>query len=212
MAQRRIARSYDLASGPPGGLTAFAPLHLEASMTIHRRVLVLGGARSGKSRMAQKLAESSSPSRIFIATAQAYDGEMQERIAQHRSERDASWETHEAPLDLADAICVSAKTERVVLVDCLTLWLSNIMMEQRDPVQETDVLVAALKQVEGPVILVSNEVGHGIVPSTPLGRSFRDEQGRLNQRIAQACDAVVFVAAGCPVLLKPAPPLDLQLG
>jgi adenosylcobinamide kinase/adenosylcobinamide-phosphate guanylyltransferase len=181
-------------------------------MTIHRRVLVLGGARSGKSRTALHLAESASATRILIATAQAHDDEMRERIAHHRSERDASWQTREAPLDLAEAIRANAAPGRIVLVDCLTLWLSNIMLDERDAVREVDALIDAVAGTDGPVVLVSNEVGQGIVPATALGRTFRDEQGRLNQRMAEMCDAVVFVAAGCPVLLKPAPPLHLALG
>lgn len=181
-------------------------------MSVHRRVLVLGGARSGKSRIAQQWAEATSRTRVLIATAQAFDAEMQERIAHHRSERDASWEVREAALDLVPALRMAAAPDRIVLVDCLTLWLSNVMLDGRDARRETDALIDALKALEGPVLLVSNEVGQGIVPATALGRAFRDEQGRLNQRIAAACDAVVFVAAGCPVLLKPAPPLNLRLG
>lgn len=180
-------------------------------MTIHRRVLVLGGARSGKSRTAQQLAESASSERIYIATAQAFDDEMRERIARHRTERDESWRTVDAPLELPQAVQAQTAPRKSVLVDCLTLWLSNIVLAERDPTPETDRLIQAVRQAQGPLILVSNEVGHGIVPSTPLGRMFRDEQGRLNQRIAEACDAVVFVAAGCPILLKPSPPLQLHL-
>jgi adenosylcobinamide kinase / adenosylcobinamide-phosphate guanylyltransferase len=180
-------------------------------MHVHRRVLVLGGARSGKSRTALQLAESASARRIYIATAQAYDDEMRDRIAQHRMERDGSWETQEAPLDLCKAIQAHAGPGRAVLVDCLTLWLSNILLAERDLEHETDLLRQTVREASGPLILVSNEVGHGIVPATALGRTFRDEQGRLNQRIAEVCDAVVFVAAGCPILLKPAPPLQLAL-
>jgi adenosylcobinamide kinase / adenosylcobinamide-phosphate guanylyltransferase len=181
-------------------------------MTTHRRALVLGGARSGKSRTALELAEASSETRILIATAQGFDDEMRERIAHHRSERDPSWKTVEAPLDLIAAIRANAGPSRIVLVDCLTLWLSNLIMNERDPNREVDALIDVLTGIAGPVVLVSNEVGQGIVPTTALGRSFRDQQGRLNQRIAEVCDAVVFVTAGCPVLLKPAPPLDLRLG
>lgn len=181
-------------------------------MTVHRHVLILGGARSGKSRTALELAETSSAARILIATAQAFDDEMRERIAHHRVERGPSWTTVEAPLDLAAAIRANAGPDRVVLVDCLTLWLSNLMMNERDPIQEVDVFIDALKNVASPIVLVSNEVGQGIVPATSLGRSFRDHQGRLNQGLAEACDAVVFVAAGCPILLKPAPLLNLCLG
>lgn len=180
-------------------------------MHVHRRVLVLGGARSGKSRTALQLAESASARRTYIATAQAYDDEMRDRIAQHRMERDGSWETQDAPLDLCETIQAHAGPGRVVLVDCLTLWLSNILLAERDLEQETDRLKQTVREASGPLILVSNEVGHGIVPETPLGRIFRDEQGRLNQRIAEVCDAVVFVAAGCPLLLKPAPSLRLAL-
>src|SRR3712207_2991396 len=181
-------------------------------MTLHRRVLVLGGVRSGKSRTAQQVAESGSSQRTYIATAQAYDDEMRARIAQHQSERDQSWRTVDAPLELAHAITDQTGSGKAVLVDCLTLWLSNMLLAERDLTHEADRLVEAVQAAQGPLILVSNEVGHGIVPATPLGRRFRDEQGRLNQRVAEACDAVVFVAAGCPILLKPAPPLDVKLG
>ena len=181
-------------------------------MTIHRRVLVLGGARSGKSRTAQAIAEAASVNRTYIATAQAFDEEMRERIGRHRSERDGSWRTQEAPLELPEAIRAHAGPGKAVLVDCLTLWLSNLLMAERDPDMEGERLVRAVSEAAGPLILVSNEVGHGIVPATPLGRLFRDGQGRLNQRVAEACDAVVFVTAGCPLLIKPAPPLELRLG
>jgi len=180
-------------------------------MTTHRRVLVLGGARSGKSRTAQALAETASDRRIYVATAQAFDDEMRERIAHHQTERDSLWETLEAPFELARTIRTETGADRVVLVDCLTLWLSNILLAERDPDREAELLVQAVSGAAGPLVLVSNEVGHGIVPQTALGRRFRDEQGRLNQRIAAACDAVVLVAAGCPVLIKPAPPLQVRL-
>jgi adenosylcobinamide kinase/adenosylcobinamide-phosphate guanylyltransferase len=180
-------------------------------MTTYRRALILGGARSGKSRTAQALAEAASITRVYIATAQALDHEMRERIAHHQAQRDGLWKTCEAPFELAKAIRLQVGPDRVVLVDCLTLWLSNILLAEQDLDRETDQLLQAIGDAPGALILVSNEVGHGIVPSTPLGRVFRDAQGRLNQRIAEACDAVVFVAAGCPVLLKPAPPLQLTL-
>jgi adenosylcobinamide kinase / adenosylcobinamide-phosphate guanylyltransferase len=178
--------------------------------------LVLGGARSGKSTHAEKLVTGSlfgavpRPA-VYIATAEAGDVEMATRIMAHRTRRGAAWTTIEEPLKLAEALEAAAAHGQPVLVDCLTLWLSNIVLAERDPTPEADRLVQAVRRAQGPLILVSNEVGHGIVPSTPLGRMFRDEQGRLNQRIAEACDAVVFVAAGCPILLKPSPPLQLHL-
>jgi adenosylcobinamide kinase/adenosylcobinamide-phosphate guanylyltransferase len=181
-------------------------------MTLYRTALILGGARSGKSRLALQWAQDAAPFRILIATAQAFDDEMRARIALHQEERDETWRTEETPMELAQAIRTHAKPGQVVLVDCLTLWLSNILLAGRDVKREADALADAVREAKGPLILVSNEVGHGIVPATPLGRAFRDEQGRLNQLIAQACEAVAFVAAGYPVLLKPSPPLNLQLG
>lgn len=167
-------------------------------------LLVLGGARSGKSGFAQGLAEDSGLDAIFIATAQAYDREMEERIARHAKARDARWRLVEAPFDLTDAITAHADVGCILLVDCLTLWLSNIMLRGDDVDRATGTLVAAVSVLRGPVILVSNEVGSGIVPDTVLGRRFRDEQGRLNQALARTCNAVVLVAAGLPLRLKPA--------
>jgi adenosylcobinamide kinase/adenosylcobinamide-phosphate guanylyltransferase len=176
-----------------------------------RRVLVLGGARSGKSRYAQALAEATPAAKIFIATAQAGDEEMQDRIAQHRRTRGSGWVTREEPLDLPAVLGVETGPDRVALVDCLTLWLSNVMLADRDTDRATNDLVAALAGNRGPVILVSNEVGSGIVPATALGRAFRDAQGRHNQAAAAACDAVVLVTAGCPTLIKPGAAFDLPL-
>jgi adenosylcobinamide kinase/adenosylcobinamide-phosphate guanylyltransferase len=180
-------------------------------MISSRRTLVLGGARSGKSRTAQGLVEAAPGERIYVATAQALDEEMHLRIERHRAERAGPWTTCEAPLALAEAIRRETGPGRVVLVECLTLWLSNVLLADRDPEGATQELIEAASAAAGPLVLVSNEVGHGIVPATPLGRAFRDAQGRLNQAAAEACDAVIFVAAGCPVLLKPAPPLRLTL-
>ncbi len=159
--------------------------------------LILGGARSGKSARALALA---APPRAFIATAEAGDGEMAERIDRHKAERGEDWALIEAPLELPAAL--SEAGGRTALVDCLTLWLSNLMAAGREPEAETARLIAALRAARGPVILVSNEIGLGLVPMEPLSRRFRDEQGRLNQRIAAAADRVEFVAAGLPIRLK----------
>lgn len=167
--------------------------------------LVLGGARSGKSAHAQALAEASGLDRVFVATAHAYDDEMVGRIARHVAARDATWRTIDAPYDLVDALAGHAAPARVLLVDCLTLWLSNLMLRGDDPAKAEATLTERVYRLAGPTILVSNEVGAGIVPETPLGRSFRDAQGRLNQAMAAACDAVVLVTAGLPRQLKPAP-------
>ena len=170
-------------------------------MTGIRHRLVLGGARSGKSRHAQALAEATGPRRTYLATAEARDEEMAVRIARHQAERGQGWQTLEAPLDMPVALGTVAESD-VVLVDCLTLWLTNVMLGERDVDAETEALVAALATAPRPVILVSNEVGLGLVPETPLGRAFRDAQGRLNQRVAEVVEEVRFVAAGLPLVLK----------
>jgi adenosylcobinamide kinase/adenosylcobinamide-phosphate guanylyltransferase len=164
--------------------------------------LILGGARSGKSRLAERLARESGRERVYVATAQAFDDEMAERIARHRIDRGDGWTTVETPLDLAAAVRGESEPGRVLLVDCLTLWLSNVMLAGRDVAAGIDDLVDAVTAVQAPLVLVSNEVGLGIVPDTPLGRRFRDAQGILNQRIAAVVPRVVFVAAGLPLALK----------
>lgn len=164
--------------------------------------LVLGGARSGKSRYAEALVERL-PARVYLATAEARDGEMADRIARHRARRGAGWSTVEAPVDLAEAVAAAAGPGRAVLVDCLTLWLGNLMEAGRDIDVEAGRLSEALGAVAGPVVLVSNEVGHGIVPDNALARRFRDHAGRLHQAVAAVAASVVFVAAGLPVALKP---------
>ncbi len=165
--------------------------------------LILGGARSGKS--ARALALAGEPPHVFIATAEALDEEMRERIRLHRAGRGESWGLVEEPLELAAAIRVNTAEGATVVVDCLTLWLSNLMHHGRDLEAETGALVAALAGAPGRVVLVSNEVGMGLVPDNALGRDFRDAQGRLNQRIAGVADHVEFVAAGLPLVLKGAP-------
>jgi len=169
-----------------------------------RTALVLGGARSGKSRFAQGLAERARANRIFVATAQAGDEEMRLRIDRHRRERGAGWSTVETPTDLAAVVARESRQDFVLLVDCITLWLSNLMAAGRDPEKSVEQLIRLLPEAPGPVILVSNEIGLGLVPETALGREFRDCQGRANQRIAAACELAIFVAAGCPMQLKPA--------
>lgn len=163
---------------------------------------ILGGARSGKSRRALQLAESLNTQRAFIATAEPLDDEMKARILRHMSERSLGWDTIEAPLKLVEALSRDDVPDKVCVVDCLTLWLSNLMHHDRDVDLETERLCAHLNEHAGSIILVSNEVGLGLVPETPLGRAFRDAQGRLNQRVADVCDTVEFVAAGLPIKLK----------
>lgn len=162
--------------------------------------VLIGGARSGKSRRALELALSQSGPHVFIATAEAYDEEMRARIDLHREERGPEWRTMEAPIDLADA--VRSIESGTVLVDCCTLWLSNIMLAGRDVEQDTAALLRVLSDVPVPVFLVTNEVGSGIVPETVLGRLFRDEQGRFNQRLAGLADRVELIVAGLPLTLK----------
>ncbi|MFC3693870.1 bifunctional adenosylcobinamide kinase/adenosylcobinamide-phosphate guanylyltransferase [Chenggangzhangella methanolivorans] len=164
--------------------------------------LILGGARSGKSRFAEDLALRSGLARTYVATAQPFDDEMAERIAHHRERRDGGWTTVDAPSDLATALAASAGGTRIVLVDCLTLWLSNVMLAGRDVEAAIDELVTGVSLLTGPAILVSNEVGSGIVPENALGRAFRDHQGRLNQRVAAVADRVTLVVAGLPLDLK----------
>lgn len=164
--------------------------------------LVLGGARSGKSRYAEGLVTASPGPRVYIATAQIWDAEMADRVARHKEDRGPGWTTVEEPLDLPGALRRHAGSGTSVLVDCLTLWLSNLMMADADvPARSAD-LLATLAGVEGRVVLVSNEVGLGIVPDNALARRFRDHAGRLHQDIAVVAQRVAFVAAGLPLLLK----------
>jgi len=166
-----------------------------------RSTLVLGGARSGKSRYAEGLVAASGKSKIYIATGQARDAEMGERIAMHQAQRGQGWQTFEAPLDIVSPI-LAAQAGQVLLVDCLTLWLSNLMEGAHSIAEYSGALTAAIEQTAGELVLVSNEVGLGIVPDNKLAREFRDHAGRLNQQVAAACEHVVFVAAGLPMVLK----------
>jgi adenosylcobinamide kinase/adenosylcobinamide-phosphate guanylyltransferase len=173
-------------------------------------ILVLGGARSGKSSHAEKLATGSlfgaapRPA-VYVATAQAGDVEMATRIMAHRARRGAHWTTLEEPVKLAETLGVAAGHGHPVVVDCLTLWLSNLMLAGADLDEAADELVRALDDCAVPVVFVSNEVGLGIVPETPVGRAFRDAQGRLNMRMAERADRVILMTAGLPLTLKDRP-------
>jgi adenosylcobinamide kinase/adenosylcobinamide-phosphate guanylyltransferase len=162
----------------------------------------LGGARSGKSRYAERIVEGTAICGTYCATAEAADAEMAERIAAHRARRGPFWRTIETPLALAPTILNEAAREQPLLVDCLTLWLSNLLLAGRPIDEEAGVLCSALRRTTGPAVLVANEVGMGLVPETPLGRRFRDAAGCLNQQVAALADRVVFVAAGLPLVLK----------
>lgn len=166
--------------------------------------LILGGTRSGKSRYAESLIEALPPPWIYVATAEARDAEMAERIASHRARRDGRWRTIEAPHDLAGTLR-AAPAEAAVLVDCLTLWLSNRMLAEADLGQEIDAFEAALANHDGPAVLVTNEVGAGIVPDNALARRFQDLHGTLNQRIAARASRVVLMVAGLPLHVKGTP-------
>jgi adenosylcobinamide kinase/adenosylcobinamide-phosphate guanylyltransferase len=179
---------------------------------IARSALILGGARSGKSAYAQTLAEANSPERLYLATATPGDEEMAARIARHRADRGPGWTTLEEPLEVAATLSAEARAGRVLVLDCLTLWLSNLMLAGREPGRAITAVAAAVAALAGPAILVSNEVGMGIVPDHKLGREFRDWQGRANREIGAACDAVILIAAGFPLQLKPAATPSVRLG
>jgi adenosylcobinamide kinase/adenosylcobinamide-phosphate guanylyltransferase len=168
-------------------------------------LLISGGARSGKSLQAEKRAISLSSSLgaapIYIATAEALDGEMRDRIAAHKARRDAMWRNIEAPLDLVAALN-ETDGGGPRLVDCLTLWLSNLMLAEKDWHREAEALCAALGRQRSPVLLVTNEVGLGIVPDNALARRFRDAAGILNQMVAAVADEVLFMVAGLPLKVK----------
>jgi adenosylcobinamide kinase/adenosylcobinamide-phosphate guanylyltransferase len=168
--------------------------------------LILGGARSGKSALAVRLARASGAAVSLVVTATAGDAEMAERIARHRAARPATWPVVEAPLALAAALRAECAADRVVIVDCLTLWLANLVLAAAPLESERAVFLEALPALPGRVLLIANEVGQGIVPENALARRFRDEQGTLNQAVAAICQRVTLVAAGIPLALK-GPPL-----
>lgn len=165
-----------------------------------RLTLVLGGARSGKSRYAERLVTGLPAPWLYVATAEALDEEMAERIAHHQARRAEGWTTVDAPRDLASAL--RSTPASAILIDCLTLWLTNVMLSGGDVAREQEALLDALAQADVPVVAVSNEVGLGIVPENALARAFRDAQGRLNAAVAERADCVVFMAAGLSLTLK----------
>ncbi len=164
--------------------------------------LILGGARSGKSRQAEQLAAASGREVTYIATAQAYDDEMRARIARHRDDRPSHWLTLEEPLQLAATILQLQSPDRCLLIDCLTLWVTNQLLDEADMQAERLALCAALENARGEIILVSNETGMGVVPMGELSRRFSDEAGWLNQSIAALADQVVLLVAGIPMVVK----------
>ncbi len=163
--------------------------------------LILGGAASGKSAYAESLVFQEDRSRVYVATSQAWDDEMRQKIADHKAQRGPNWRTIEEPVDMTAALA-TVSADEIVLIDCATLWLTNVMLGDHDLEAETHAFLAAIEACPAPVIIVSNETGLGIVPDNKLARDFRNAQGRLNQRLAQISDAVVFVAAGLPMVMK----------
>ncbi|WP_420548419.1 bifunctional adenosylcobinamide kinase/adenosylcobinamide-phosphate guanylyltransferase [Curvivirga sp.] len=168
--------------------------------------LVLGGARSGKTSHAlgivDEIAQQEDLQKIYVATAQIFDPEMQDRVKRHQDERDETWMTLEAPLELSTIIRMHAQADRILLVDCLTLWLSNHMLAEHDLEVKRKDLIEAIQEAKGHLVFVSNEVGLSIVPDNKLGRQFRDESGWMNQQVASVSDIVTFVAAGLPLVMK----------
>ena len=171
-------------------------------MTTASSTLILGGARSGKSRFAEQLVIDSGLDRHYIATGRAWDEEMRARIDQHKADRGDLWTTHEEPLDLVGQLAAIDGEGRAVLVDCLTLWVTNLMMDERDMAAEFAALAAYLPKAKARLVIVSNEVGLGIVPENRMAREFRDHAGRLHQMIAAEAADVYFIAAGLPLKMK----------
>nr|WP_325252296.1 bifunctional adenosylcobinamide kinase/adenosylcobinamide-phosphate guanylyltransferase [Amylibacter sp.] len=163
--------------------------------------LILGGAASGKSRFAERLVTHHGHPRSYIATAQPFDAEMREKIEQHQRDRGTDWTTIEAPIALPDTLRALPENQ-ITLVDCLTLWLTNLILAENGPEDPAALFLAAASACNFPIVTVSNEVGHSIIPESSLGRRFQREQGRLNARIAQQADLVVMVTAGLPHVLK----------
>lgn len=172
-------------------------------------VLVLGGARSGKTGFAERLAMALGKFPAYLATAEAWDEEMEERIARHRSDREGRFHTIEEPLELAEQLRASASAHDVILVDCLTLWITNLIMAERNVADAVQELIEVVGEITtSRIIFVSNEVGLGIVPDNTMARQFRDLAGAAHQRLAATCETAVFVVAGLPMVLKGALPTE----
>jgi len=186
-------------------------LDLESEDKLAQVMFVLGGCRSGKSGLALRAAnEMEAQQRIFIATAVAFDAEMQDRVRRHQAERGAGWKTLEIPLALPEALVEHGREGRLILVDCITLWVSNLLLEWTDAAaveRRIAELARVVQACAGPVILVSNEVGLGVVPDSQLGRQFRDLAGMANQAVAAGADEVIMTVAGIPVVIKPRNPV-----
>jgi adenosylcobinamide kinase/adenosylcobinamide-phosphate guanylyltransferase len=177
-----------------------------AAMSLPPLTFVLGGARSGKSRRAEEFVTAEPGPWRYVATGQAFDAEMEERIALHKDRRGPGWLTREAPVDLPGALEELGAEPQPILVDCLTLWLTNLMLGEHDIAHAVARLDHALDRSRAPVVMVSNEVGLGIVPENRLARAFRDEAGRLHQRVAARADRVLFMVAGLPLTVKDGQP------
>lgn len=170
-------------------------------MLLPNLTLILGGAASGKSAFAEGLVLKGETAPLYVATAQVFDEEMAEKVQRHREMRGTGWTTIEEPLDLPGALA-QAGSRQPVLIDCATLWLTNVILGEHDVAAYSDELLTAITACKGPVVIVSNEVGQGIVPDNALSRRFRNAQGRLNQQLAGQADAVIAVMAGLPLMLK----------
>jgi len=180
-------------------------------MTASSHMLVVGGQRSGKSRFAESMVAGFGGQAVYVATAEIRDGEMESRIAMHRDRRGGEWATIEEPLDISSAISRATAQGEAVLVDCLTVWLANLIEAGRNIAEETDTFLQTLSATVCPVVLVSNEVGAGIVPANALARHYADALGTLNQQVADQVGRVVLMAAGQPLLIKPAPTPEIVL-
>ncbi len=165
-------------------------------------ILILGGARSGKSAFAERLIDESGLAKAYLATGQIFDDEMKRRVGTHQSRRGPEWKLIEEPVEIAAALRTICDNKTMILLDCLTLWLTNLMMAERDVLSECDKLIEAMPTLSGTIVLVSNEVGQGIVPDNAMARAFRDYAGLLHQKIAGIADEVYFVTAGLPQKLK----------